>query len=1072
MTPGSADIAQWNGTYASTNAWNLGAATIWAGIQVVSPSVALTIKNDGNILTLGASGIDLSMAGTLGLTLNNPMILNAAQTWIVTNSRTLVISGAVTNTGYLLSITNNGTVANGGTVQIGNSGTSGSLSGNLKLVGGVTLAIARSDTATNIGGVISGNCTNSLIRNNNTLGTNTTTLTFADGINTFGGIINYSPGTLVLNASANCTNYFLNPNGLASTGPFHNANHNTNTLIVNGGTWVVTNSLNNNGAGSSGTTWSGTNYLTNCVVIAGDARYTHGVTYIQNGATFAVTNASGSRISFDNQDAGSTEGFYVQSGGTLSAWATQYGFQLGSATGGGYANATTFVQQSGGLVQVGMMGGGSSKNLLLGQGNSSAATFYNLSGGKLMVAGTIQTNSNTAITSANSFNWTGGTLVAANINLGVVGLGAISSGVLTNAGGTMAPGDIGTPGKTALVGNYAQNSGSLAIDIGGTTAATAFQDTAAKYDVLAVTGSAALGGTLNVNLINSYTPTATTAFTVLTTTTGITAGPTNFANDFNGYIPVSLSPLKYIQAVVIGNNLVLTNYGVVPPTLAASFTPTNATGVAAFVANFTDTSVGAITNRHWKFGDGNTLDTLSTSVSNSYASIGTYTNILTVYAADGSTSSATGIVHAVSASVNLTWKGDGVANVWNTSTANWLNGVTAATYADPDNVTFDDTGSATPNVNLNFVAQPGSVTFNNSTKNYTISGTGGINSSASVTLNGTGTVTLLTTNTYTGPTAINSGTLQVGNGTTSGSIDDSSAITDNGALILNQPDNHSISATITGSGSLAKAGAGTLTLGADNSTTFYGTVTATNGTLAAATDNSLGGSGVPVTLNNATLQYNTSTGFTLSRSLTLNGTSDGLNVNSTVILLSSPSGSAAVTIGGNGTLQVNDGVTLPGNVALNGGSIVYEFSGNAPTAGVISGSSANSSINNAGTLAGNTNTLTFADGANSFGNILNTSLGELDLTGSPNSTNIVGGASGLSYSGNSTLAVNGGVFTVTNANVLGSSASSSTGTLIINGGTVNSSYVNGNNGGSRNFKGNLTINSGMFHVTSDRLSME
>ena len=139
--------------------------------------------------------------------------------------------------------------------------------------------------------------------------------------------------------------------------------------------------------------------------------------------------------------------------------------------------------------------------------------------------------------------------------------------------------------------------------------------------------------------------------------------------------------------------------------------------------------------------------------------------------------------------------------------------------------------------------------------------------------------------------------------------------------------------------------------------------------------------------------------------------------------------------------------------------------------GTISGTSVDSSINNAGTAGGNTNTLTFADGINVFGNILNTSAGELDLDGSANSTNILGGTSGLSYSGNSTLAVNGGVFTVTNADVLGSSAASSTGTLIINGGTVNSSYVNGNNGGSRNFKGNLTVNSGTLHITSGRLSM-
>ena len=763
VAPGSADIAQWNGTYASTNRWNLGSATNWAGIQVLSPSQALTINNDGNTLTLGAGGIDLSLASQ-NLTLNNSLALGAAQTWVVTNGRTLGISGVVTNTGNLLSITNNGTVGNGGTVQIGSTGTSGSFSGNVALIGGATLAIARSDTGAPIGGSISGNCTNSLVRNNSTAATNTTTLTFADGINTFGGIINYSPGTLVLNASANCTNYFRSPNGLSSSAPLHNSNHNTNTLVIQGGTWIVTNSIGQNGSGSSGATWSGTNYLTNCVVIVGDARYTHGITYIQNGATFAQTNATGSRISFDSQDTtGVTEGFYVQPGGTLNCWANNYGFQLGSSTAGGYANSTTMIQQSGGLVQVGVVGGGSSKNLLFGEGASSATCYYSFSGGKLVVAGTIQTNTGIAITSANYFNWTGGTLVANTVNLGSVAVGGpISSGTLTNAGGILAPGDVNpsTPGKTIITGNYVQTSpGVLAIDIGGTTQANAFTNAANSYDFVSVSGTAALGGNLNINLINSFTPAANNTFTIMTASGGYAAGPTNFANYYNGYIPVSLSPLKLIQAVVIGNNLVLTNYGVTPPTLAASFTPTNATGLAPFTNSFTDTSVGAITNRYWQFGDGGTTNTTATSVAYTYNNVGTYTNILTVTDVAGNTSSATGIVHAVSASVNPTWKGDGVANAWNITTANWLNGATASTYSDPDNVTFDDTGSATPNVTLNFVAQPGSVTFNNSSENYTISGTGGIIGSASITLNGSGTVTLLTANTYNGPTTINAGTL-------------------------------------------------------------------------------------------------------------------------------------------------------------------------------------------------------------------------------------------------------------------------------------------------------------------------
>ncbi len=174
-------------------------------------------------------------------------------------------------------------------------------------------------------------------------------------------------------------------------------------------------------------------------------------------------------------------------------------------------------------------------------------------------------------------------------------------------------------------------------------------------------------------------------------------------------------------------------------------------------------------------------------------------------------------------------------------------------------------------------------------------------------------------------------------------------------------------------------------------------------------------------------------------------------------------------------MQIDQGgasVSLPTNVVLNGGSITYQRSDNYAQPGVISGGSVSSSINNAATSAGNTNTLTFAGGNNLFGNLLNTSAGVLELNAAAGSTNILTGTSGLSYSGNSSLIVNSGTFTVTNANVLGSSASSSTGTLVINGGRVNSSFVNGNSGGSRHFKGNLAVNGGTFYITTDRLSMD
>jgi PKD repeat protein len=51
----------------------------------------------------------------------------------------------------------------------------------------------------------------------------------------------------------------------------------------------------------------------------------------------------------------------------------------------------------------------------------------------------------------------------------------------------------------------------------------------------------------------------------------------------------------------------------------ASFTASQTNGYAPVAVTFTDNSSGSITNRHWIFGDGSTLDTAVTSVTHTYA---------------------------------------------------------------------------------------------------------------------------------------------------------------------------------------------------------------------------------------------------------------------------------------------------------------------------------------------------------------------------------------------------------------------------------------------------------------------
>jgi autotransporter-associated beta strand protein len=99
-------------------------------------------------------------------------------------------------------------------------------------------------------------------------------------------------------------------------------------------------------------------------------------------------------------------------------------------------------------------------------------------------------------------------------------------------------------------------------------------------------------------------------------------------------------------------------------------------------------------------------------------------------------------------------------------------------------------------------------------------------------------LTLTGSNTYTGTTRILGGTLSIGIGGTTGSLDPSSQIVNNGSLILNRSDNITFSNSISGSGTLTKSGAGAVLLSGNN--TYSGNTTVSAGTLQIGSDTALG----------------------------------------------------------------------------------------------------------------------------------------------------------------------------------------------------------------------------------------
>jgi len=167
----------------------------------------------------------------------------------------------------------------------------------------------------------------------------------------------------------------------------------------------------------------------------------------------------------------------------------------------------------------------------------------------------------------------------------------------------------------------------------------------------------------------------------------------------------------------------------------------------------------------------------------------------------------------------LTWA---VGNAdWNsTNPVSWkdANGANSA-YFDGSALLLNDmaSGSSPITITANQWESPASLTVSNVAKNYTIQGSGGIaGGSTALTKAGSGTLTLATANSYNGPTTINAGILQIGNGGTNGTIG-TGYVTNNATLVFNRSDNYALPTLLDanlslhgGPGTLKQIGSGKL----------------------------------------------------------------------------------------------------------------------------------------------------------------------------------------------------------------------------------------------------------------------
>ena len=204
------------------------------------------------------------------------------------------------------------------------------------------------------------------------------------------------------------------------------------------------------------------------------------------------------------------------------------------------------------------------------------------------------------------------------------------------------------------------------------------------------------------------------------------------------------------------------------------------------------------------------------------------------------------------------------------------------------------------------ITNNGSVSFDLGTYSGSMSGSGYLEKSE------TGTLTLSGTNTYSGGTTVNAGTLVGTTDSLQGNI------SNDGTVRFDQSTDGTYSSVMSGSGSLEKAGSGTLTLGGMN--TYSGGTTVIAGTLAGTTDNLQ----MAIT-NNGNVRFDQSTYGIYSGAM---------------------SGSGSLEKAGTGTVELTYALDYSGSTTVNGGTLrmINSASGDGINP------NANYTVNSGGTL--------------------------------------------------------------------------------------------------------------------------
>jgi len=517
---------------------------------------------------------------------------------------------------------------------------------------------------------------------------------------------------------------------------------------------------------------------------------------------------------------------------------------------------------------------------------------------------------------------------------------------------------------------------------------------------------------------------------------------------------------------------------------------TNATAALGGTLTSSGTNITLSGGYLWQLNNGGTTTNFTTLTSNSNFTLAGNSWIAV---APGLTVTASGVLSGNASNLLIQWPGYGsvctagcaaptvILSGNNTYTAS-VNYVGYATLQIGNGGASGSIG--TGNVALGYANT--TLVFNTS-GTTTVSGT--IYSNGNVVQAGTGTTILAANNSYTGSTTITAGTLQVGNGGTTGSLGTAATVTDNGTLAYNLSGNTTVSTIITGTGNLTQAGTGTTILTANN--TYSGTTNITAGTLQVGSGSIAGSLGTGVIADSGLLVYNLSRNSTIANPLTGSGTLQNVYLGTTQTLTNVTGFTGTYAVSTNEVNASVAGFSLPNGTNLsantfntiitatnpNSSFTPYQVFGSSYTGtptlqinGLVVG---NATMAVGGTLTSYNTNITLGggylwslfDGTSTTGFNTLTDANSYVLSGNANITVAPGltvtQSGALSGSGNLTVQQSCGVSLCNASTVIFTANNSYTGTTTISNGTVqvgNGGTTGSLGTGNITNNGNLTFN--------------